>query len=90
MSEPGRAPPAADRVTADVQPFSPATVAAAFRAFADPGRLRLLRAMTMECKSVSQLAQEASLPQPLASHHLRILRDAGLARHQRRGGYMFY
>ena len=30
------------------------------------------------------------LPQPLVSHHLRILRDAGIARPERRGAYVYY
>ncbi|MCL4489109.1 MAG: helix-turn-helix domain-containing protein [Chloroflexi bacterium] len=28
--------------------------------------------------------------QPLASHHLRVLRDDGLVRAQPRGGYTYY
>jgi len=61
-----------------------------FRTLADPTRLRLLQAMTLDCQSVSDLVQASGLPQPLVSHHLRILREAGLARSARRGTYMFY
>lgn len=68
----------------------PAQLARLFRALADATRLQLLESMTVECRSVSQLAQEAALPQPLVSHHLRILRDGGLARAERRGPYMYY
>ena len=39
---------------------------------------------------VAWMAERAGLPQPLVSHHLRILRDRGLARSQRRGAFVFY
>ena len=74
----------------DLATFSPVVMARIFKTLADPTRLRLLRAMTVECRSVSQLVRESGLPQPLVSHHLRILRDAGLARQDRRGAYTFY
>jgi ArsR family transcriptional regulator len=64
--------------------------AALFRALGDPTRLRLLRALSMDCKSVSQLVAESGLPQPAVSHHLAILRNSGLARCERRGAYRFY
>lgn len=66
------------------------TLANLFAVLADPTRLRLLAALTMECKSVSQLARETNLEQPRVSHHLRILRDAGVARHERRGTFVYY
>ena len=69
-------------------PFGP--MAAIFKTLADPTRLQLLEALSLECKSVSRLVAESGLPQPMVSHHLRILRDAGLARAERRGAYKFY
>jgi DNA-binding transcriptional ArsR family regulator len=75
------------------RPTSPLPFDAMARMFgilADPTRLRLLKAMSLECKSVSRLVQESGVAQPLVSRHLRILRDAGLARSQRRGAYVFY
>jgi DNA-binding transcriptional ArsR family regulator len=69
-------------------PFN--AMAQIFRTLADPTRLRLLQAMSLDCKSVSQLVRESGVPQPLVSRHLRILRDAGLARSQRRGAYVYY
>ena len=69
---------------------SPESMARIFKTLAEPTRLRLLSAMTLDCKSVSQLVEESALSQPLVSHHLRILRDVGLARAARRGVYMFY
>lgn len=72
----------------DATPY--AVMTRIFQTLADPTRLRLLQAMTLECKSVSQLTQESGLAQPRVSHHLRILRDAGLARAERRGAFVFY
>ena len=74
--------------TAEVVPLE--VMAAIFRTLGDGTRLQLLRAMTDECKSVTELAERAGLSQPLVSHHLRILRDRGLARSQRRGSFVFY
>ena len=65
-------------------------LATIFRTLGDGTRLQLLRAMTEDCKSVSDLSERSGLPQPLVSHHLRILRDRGLARSQRRGSFVFY
>jgi DNA-binding transcriptional ArsR family regulator len=68
----------------------PVHMARIFKTLADPTRLRLLGAMTLDCKSVSQIVEESGLSQPLVSHHLRILREAGLAKADRRGVYTFY
>jgi DNA-binding transcriptional ArsR family regulator len=76
------------RDRADEFPFEP--MAAIFKVLGDPTRLQLLQAMSLECKSVSRLVAESGLPQPIVSHHLRILRDAGLARAERHGAYKFY
>lgn len=65
-------------------------VAAGFRVLAEPARLRIVQALTVDCRSVSEIVTEVSLPQPLVSHHLRILRDRGFARAERRGAFVFY
>lgn len=66
------------------------SVAEFFRVLAEPVRLKLVQAMTMKCKAVSSLVAETGLPQPLVSHHLRVLKDAGIARADRRGSFVFY
>jgi ArsR family transcriptional regulator len=73
-----------------MQDASHELMARIFKTLADPTRLRLLQAMTLDCQSVSDLVQASGLPQPMVSHHLRILREAGLARAARRGTFMFY
>lgn len=66
------------------------SVAEFFRVLAEPARLELVQAMTMKCKAVSTLVAETGLAQPLVSHHLRVLKDAGIARAERRGSFVFY
>jgi DNA-binding transcriptional ArsR family regulator len=50
------------------------------RALADPTRLRLLRLIAAEPRSLQSLAQEVKLSLPTVSHHIRELRGAGLIR----------
>jgi DNA-binding transcriptional ArsR family regulator len=66
------------------------SVAEFFRVLAEPARLKLVQAMTMKCKAVSLLVAETGLAQPLVSHHLRVLKEAGIARAERRGSFVFY
>jgi DNA-binding transcriptional ArsR family regulator len=61
-----------------------------FKALTEPTRLRVVLALTDECRPVSHVAESTGLPQPLVSHHLRILRDAGVARPDRRGNQVYY
>src|SRR5688572_29718967 len=65
-------------------------VARHVRGLSDPNRLRIIRELTMDCQSVSAIVEATGLPQPLVSHHLRVLRQQGLARPERRGAYTFY
>jgi DNA-binding transcriptional ArsR family regulator len=60
------------------------------KVLAEPNRIRLVQVLTLECRSVSDIVAEVGLSQPLVSHHLRILRDAGIARQERRGSFVFY
>ena len=61
-----------------------------FAALADTNRLRIIAVLTSHCQSVNEITRQAGLPQPLVSHHLRVLRERGLARADRRGGSTFY
>jgi len=66
------------------------TVAKLLRILSDPTRLRIVQALTMECESVNRIVEVTGLSQPLVSHHLRVLRENGLARTERRGPYTYY
>ena len=65
-------------------------VAQVFAALADANRLRIIAQLSPHCQSVNEIARQVGLPQPLVSHHLRVLRERGLARADRRGGSTFY
>ncbi len=70
-----------------------AALASAFKAIADPGRLRLLSYIAAQPGAeacVCNLVQPLGLAQPTVSHHLRVLTEAGLLARERRGTWMFY
>lgn len=52
----------------------------AWRALADPNRRAILSVVRSGPRSVGQIADEVGLSQQTASHHLGVLRTAGLAR----------
>lgn len=55
------------------------------KAMADPTRLRLLRHLVRGEKYVLELVHELKIDQPTVSHHLTILKRAGLVLEQRQG-----
>jgi ArsR family transcriptional regulator, arsenate/arsenite/antimonite-responsive transcriptional repressor len=63
-----------------------------FKAIADPYRLRILATLARATDEVCVCDFTAALPlnQPTVSHHLRILREAGLVTCQRRGTWVYY
>ena len=70
-----------------------AALATAFKAIADPGRLRLLSFIAGQPGAeacVCHLVQPLGLAQPTVSHHLKVLTEAGLLARERRGTWMFY
>jgi ArsR family transcriptional regulator len=66
--------------------------AALFKAIADPYRLRILAMLAAACEEVCVCDCTDALPlnQPTVSHHLRILREAGLVTCERRGTWVYY
>ena len=61
-----------------------------FKALSEPARLRIVLALSDECRPVTDVVTLTGLPQPLVSHHLRILRETGIAQPQRRGSFVYY
>ena len=59
-------------------------------ALADPWRILLLYALTEHPYSVKELASALDISQPLASRHLKILRERGLVSAARRGASVEY
>jgi DNA-binding transcriptional ArsR family regulator len=79
------------------------TLSDIFKALGDPTRLRLLQLLTNQsvvfcggdCNGetflcVGALANKLAVTQSAVSQHLRILRQAGLVRGERRGTFMHY
>jgi len=66
-------------------------LAARFRALSDPTRVAIVNrlAAAPEC-CVCDLTAAFDLSQPTISHHLRILREAGLVEATRRGTWAYY
>lgn len=64
--------------------------AARLRVLADPTRLEVLRQLLDVPRNVSELIARIDVPQSLLSHHLRVLREAGLVETERRGREIVY
>jgi ArsR family transcriptional regulator len=70
-----------------------ATAAQQFKALADPVRLRLLNLLANAPRgeiSACDLVGPVSKSQPTVSHHLKVLREAGFVRSERRGQWIYY
>ncbi len=70
-----------------------AVLAAAFKALGDPVRLRLLSLLaTSDAGEVCacDLVEPTGKSQPTVSHHLKVLRDAGLVTATKRGVNIWY
>lgn len=66
-------------------------LARTFRALADPTRVAIVnRLASGNTVCVCDLTAAFELSQPTVSHHLRILRDAGLVEAERRGTFAYY
>lgn len=66
-------------------------LAGRFKALADPTRVAILSMLSAEDEvCVCVFTDELGLAQPTISHHLRILREAGLVDATRRGTWAFY
>ena len=66
-------------------------LAAQFKALADPTRVAIINSLSAaEEVCVCNLTETFELSQPTISHHLRILREAGLVESSRRGTWSYY
>jgi ArsR family transcriptional regulator, arsenate/arsenite/antimonite-responsive transcriptional repressor len=66
-------------------------LAAKFRALADPTRVAIINCLSAADEvCVCNLTETFELSQPTISHHLKILRDAGLVESSRRGTWAYY
>src|SRR5437764_12343128 len=78
----------------DAPPLAPpaaAELADRFRALADPTRVAIVNRLSgADELCVCDLTAAFELSQPTISHHLRILREAGLVESSRRGTWAYY
>jgi len=68
-------------------------LAIVFKALADPVRLRLFSLVASHVGGeacVCDLAASFDVTQPTISHHLKVLREAGLLDSERRGTWIYY
>jgi ArsR family transcriptional regulator len=66
-------------------------LAGAFKALADPARVEIVNRLARGGEAcVCDLNAALDLAQPTVSHHLRVLREAGLVESTRRGTWAFY
>ncbi|MGY4709212.1 ArsR/SmtB family transcription factor [Mycolicibacterium sp. CBM1] len=68
-------------------------MAAKFKALSDPVRLRLLSSVASHAGGeacVCDVSAGMAVSQPTISHHLKVLRDAGLLTSQRRASWVYY
>ncbi|WP_313675928.1 metalloregulator ArsR/SmtB family transcription factor [Mycolicibacterium sp.] len=70
-----------------------AAMAAKFKALSDPIRLQLLSSVASHAGGeacVCDISAGVDVSQPTVSHHLKVLRDAGLLTSQRRASWVYY
>ena len=66
-------------------------LAARFKALSDPTRVAIVNCLSAADEvCVCNLTETFELSQPTISHHLRILREAGLVESSRRGTWSYY
>lgn len=95
--------PVADRDTCEVSCFDPEKVARLkqeiagtqglallFKALADDTRVQIALALSKEELCVCDVATLMGVSEATASHHLRLLRNMGLAKYRRQGKMVFY
>jgi DNA-binding transcriptional ArsR family regulator len=66
------------------------TVNQKFIALADPARLDIVRRLAEGAKTAGDLAQPYKISRPAISRHLRVLREAGIAKAEVRGREWWY
>ena len=72
-------------------PSARADLAERFKALADPARVHIVNRLAAEGElCVCVLTDELKLSQPTVSHHLKVLRKAGLIEGEKRGTWSYY
>lgn len=80
-------------VRAPLTPDAALQIASMLKALADPIRLRLFSTIASRAGGeacVCDISDGIDVKQPTISHHLKVLRDAGLLRSERRASWVYY
>jgi ArsR family transcriptional regulator len=72
------------------EPLQPDLCARALRALADPERLRIIHCLRGGARNVSELAAMLDAEVVNVSHHLGVLRHAGLVLDEKQGRFVIY
>jgi DNA-binding transcriptional ArsR family regulator len=83
-------PVADDAIEADDRLAPPAAVVRLHRALGDETRLRILKLLAGKDLYLTEIAQQLDLSKPTISHHLALLRAAGLVTVVEGGAMMYY
>ena len=67
-----------------------APIIPALKVLGDASRLRILCSLGLECRPVTDVINATGLGQTNVSFHLRVLREAGFVRAERRGPFIYY
>ncbi len=62
----------------------------ALKVLGEPNRLRILCGLGLECRPVTDIINATGMGQTNVSFHLRVLREAGFVRAERRGPFIYY
>lgn len=60
------------------------------KALADPTRQQIMKIICCEWKNVNEIVEAVGVRQPTVSHHLSILKDAGLVKSRPDGKHTYY
>jgi DNA-binding transcriptional ArsR family regulator len=61
-----------------------------FQTLGDANRLRIIRSIGNQSRSVSEIVGMTGISQPLASHHLRVLREQNILKTKREGPFIYH
>lgn len=81
-----------EQASDDVVTVRAASLAERLKALADPTRLRMLDLLARQREQlcVCEITARFPLRQPTISHHIRLLREAGLVAGEKRGVWSYY
>jgi DNA-binding transcriptional ArsR family regulator len=65
-------------------------LAGTFKLFSVEARVRIAQALKRRAMCVTEITSQLGISQEATSQHLRVLRDAGIVKFQKRGFHVYY